>query len=433
LWRAPRGEASAHRRFDWRYNRGLRSEIPHPPVSPSRAWTIAALLSGAGFINYLDRAILSMALPAIAADLHLGPEAKGVLLSAFFWSYALMQLPVGWAADRFELRWLYAGGFAIWSMACGFTGFAGTLTALFGMRLALGVGESIYMPGGMKIVSVLFGPKERGLASGLMNCGTRAGLALGAPVIAFLVHGAGWHRAFLFLGFGSAVWLIPWLVVFPPRLRAAGAVAAPSLMRTFATLDRNLLGMCLGHVCYGYYWYLLVTWLPAYLVESRHMTLLRAGEWLTVPYLVFTVSEPLGGWIADRLTALGFNERRARKAVVTVAYLSSVMLLVAGRTQNDAAAMLMLGAACLVGLSTGNLYALTASVSPPDQVGMWLGCMNFAGNIPGIAAPIVTGVLIARTGSYYPGFVVAVGMLLLGLPVYWFMVGESKHPAKEVA
>jgi MFS family permease len=201
------------------------------PVSPTRAWTIAGLLSLAGFINYLDRAIVSVALPVIGADLHLGPTAKGVLLSAFFWSYALMQLPVGWAADRYNLRWLYAGAFALWSIACGFTGFAATLGALMGMRVVLGIGESIYMPGGMKIISVLFGPRERGLASGVMNCGTRAGLALGAPVIAFLVHGAGWQRAFMVLGFGSIVWLIPWLAVFPASLRTANMAPAQSFSR----------------------------------------------------------------------------------------------------------------------------------------------------------------------------------------------------------
>src|SRR5215469_6665278 len=122
-------------------------------VSPVRAWAIAGLLFAAGFINYFDRAIVSIALPVIGADLHLGPAAKGVLLSAFFWSYALMQLPVGWAVDRVNLRWFYSGAFAVWSVACGLTGFATTLGALLAMRVVLGIGESVYLPGGMKIVS----------------------------------------------------------------------------------------------------------------------------------------------------------------------------------------------------------------------------------------------------------------------------------------
>ena len=404
-----------------------------PPVSPARAWSIAGLLSLAGFINYLDRAIVSIALPVIGADLHLGPAAKGVLLSAFFWSYALMQLPVGWASDRYNLRWLYSGAFALWSLACGFTGFATTLGALMFMRVLLGVGESIYLPGGMKMVSLLFGPKERGFASGLMNCGTRAGLALGAPLIAYLVRSVGWHRSFFVLGFGSVFWLIPWMAVYPARMRFPRSASPPSLSQTLAKLDRNLLGMCLGHIGYGYYWYLLVTWLPDYLVESRHMTLQRAGAFVAIPYLVYTLSEPLGGWIADRLVSLGFNERRARKVIVTAAFFTSVMLLVAARAANDTAAVWMLGAASLVGLATGNLYTLTANAAPEGEVGVWIGFLNFAANVSGVVAPVVTGLLIQRTGSYYPGFVVAVVILLLALPAYWWMVGETKHPLPEAA
>jgi MFS family permease len=410
----------------------MRTSNTNEALSPARSWTIAGLLFAAGFINYMDRAIVSVALPVIAVDLHLGPAAKGVLLSAFFWSYALMQVPVGWAADRFNLRWLYSAAFALWSLACGFTGFASSLAALMAMRVVLGIGESIYMPGGMKIVSVLFGPKQRGLASGLMNCGTRAGLAVGAPVIALIVQTAGWQKAFMFLGFGSIVWLIPWLAVFPREVRAGRGAPGTSLRMTLASLDRNLLGMCLGHFGYGYYWYLLVTWLPDYLVESRHIPLERAGAYAAIPFLIFAVSEPLGGWIADRLVAFGYNERRSRKAVVTVSFFTSITLLVAGQTAGDTTAVLMIGAASLVGLSTGNLYVLTSSSAPANAVGVWMGLLNFAGNIPGVVAPIVTGLLIQRTGSYYPGFAVAVGVLLLALPSYWWIVGEKRQPAQEV-
>src|SRR5580693_1996611 len=118
-----------------------------------RRWWIAVLLFFAGLINYFDRTIVSVALPVIAADLHLGPARMGVLLSAFFWSYALMQVPIGWLSDRYNLRWLYAACFALWSFTCGLTGFATTLGVMFVLRVALGIGESVYLPGGMKIVS----------------------------------------------------------------------------------------------------------------------------------------------------------------------------------------------------------------------------------------------------------------------------------------
>ena len=145
-------------------------------VSNQRRWTIVGLLFTASVINYLDRAAISFALPLISKDFHLTPETKGLLLSSFFWSYALMQVPIGWCADRFNLRWLYAGAFAVWSLAQGLTGLAESLAVLIGFRILLGVGESIYLPGGTKIVSVLFPPKERGLPSGLFDFGTRSGI-----------------------------------------------------------------------------------------------------------------------------------------------------------------------------------------------------------------------------------------------------------------
>jgi ACS family glucarate transporter-like MFS transporter len=141
------------------------------------------MLFAASVINYFDRATMSMALPLIAADFMLGPQEKGLVLSAFFWSYALMQIPIGWCADRFNLRWLYAGAFAVWSIAQGLTGLAGTLAALIAFRILLGIGESVYLPGGSKIVSLLFAPKERGLPSGLFDFGTRTGLVLEGLIV----------------------------------------------------------------------------------------------------------------------------------------------------------------------------------------------------------------------------------------------------------
>src|SRR4051812_11038313 len=158
-----------------------------PNVSNKRRWSIVGLLFTASLINYLDRAAISFALPSISREFQLTPESKGLLLSSFFWSYALMQIPIGWGADRFNLRWLYAGAFALWSFAQGLTGLAGSLAALIGFRVLLGIGESIYLPGGTKIVSLLFTRKERGLPSGLFDFGTRTGLVLEGLLVPWLL------------------------------------------------------------------------------------------------------------------------------------------------------------------------------------------------------------------------------------------------------
>src|SRR5256886_16258866 len=197
------------------------------PVSNARRWSVVGLLFTASLINYFDRATLSMALPFISTELHLGPQEKGMLLSAFFWSYALMQIPVGWCADRFNLRWLYAGAFALWSVAQGLTGLSRGLAALIAFRILLGVGESIYLPGGTKIVSLLFAPKERGLPSRLFDFGTRTGLVLEGLLIPWLLVRYGWRTTFAVVGFSALLWLVPWLLVSPPRLSGRNAPSAP--------------------------------------------------------------------------------------------------------------------------------------------------------------------------------------------------------------
>jgi MFS transporter, ACS family, D-galactonate transporter len=403
-------------------------------VSNARRWGIVSLLFTASLINYLDRATLAVALPAIARDLAFGPALKGILLSSFFWSYAAMQIPIGWFADRLNLRWLYAGLFALWSLACGLTGFAGSLTVLVALRMLLGVGESIYLAGGTKIVAAFFAPAERGLPSGLFDSGSRAGLAIGAPLVALLILRYGWRRMFFLVGFSALLWLIPWLKVFPSGFTSTSAVPAPRTSRTAAStsrLDRNLLGICLGFFCFGYYWFLLVTWLPDYLVEVRHLSILRAGAYASLPYLIFGICMPLGGWIGDLLIRSGWNETRARKAMLTGAFLCGLMLIAAVRVASPQAALTFFCAASMAGLATGNIMAILQGCAPQAHLGLWTGWENFAGNLGGVLSPIVTGFLIAHTGSYFPGFGIAVFVLLAGLICYWIVVGELKPTERQ--
>src|SRR6188472_401490 len=185
------------------------------PTPMRQRWIIVGLLFIASLINYFDRATIAFALPLISKDLELGPEAKGLLLSAFFWSYTLMQIPMGVLADRVNLRWLYAAAFALWSIAQGLIGFAGGLHALIAFRVVLGVGEAIYLPGGSKIVSLLFRPSERGLPSGLFDAGTRTGLVMEGVLVPWMLTHYGWRATFSVVGFAALLWLIPWFLAAP--------------------------------------------------------------------------------------------------------------------------------------------------------------------------------------------------------------------------
>ena len=406
-------------------------------ISNFRRWFIVALLFAASFINYVDRGTISVALPLIAHDLHLGPELKGVLLSAFFWSYALMQVPIGWAVDRWNLRYLYTAMFLIWSVSQGLTGLAVGLGMLIVFRLALGVGESIYLPGGIKIVSILFAPEDRGSATGLFDCGIRAGMAVGAPLTAFLIVRYGWRHMFLIVGTAALLWLVPWLAAFPARLphrssdRPPLIDAAPRALKHIVTFDRNLLGICLGAFCQGYYWYLFVTWLPDYFMTERHLRLLSAGFYAALPFVVFTVSEPLGGWLADSLIRAGWNETVVRKTIVTLAFLAGLLLIPATRVHSQTIAIWLIAGAALVGFSFGNLFVFPQCCAPKDEVGIWAGCQNFVGNLGGVVAPLVTGFLIARAGSYSSGFTFGALLLVAGILPYWFILGELKPRAQD--
>jgi ACS family D-galactonate transporter-like MFS transporter len=407
-----------------------------PLTSNRRRWTVVGLLFAASLINYLDRSAISFALPSISRDLHLLPATKGLLLSSFFWSYALLQIPIGWCSDRFNLYWLYAGAFTIWSVAQGLTGLAAGLSTLIAFRVILGLGESIYLPGGTKIVSVLFSGKERGLPSGLFNCGTRMGLVFGGILIPWLLVRFGWRQSFLILGFVALLWLIPWFLAFPPRLptriASSGAKRTAGEHLRHALTNRNLLGICLGFFCFDYYWYVLVTWLPDYLVTARHLSIVNAGFFASAAFLIFGVSEPIGGLIADTLIERGWNETRTRKGIVTIAFLCGLFLIAAIRTTDTRLALALLMGACLAGLATGNLIVILQCCAPPEHVGVWTGTENFAGNLAGVVAPLAVGLLIKSSGSYIPGFTVGSIVLLVGILAYGFIVGELKTQTAEV-
>lgn len=402
-----------------------------PKPLRKRRWFVVALLTLSALINYLDRATLSVALPRISADLSLGPEAKGLLLSAFFWSYALMQIPVGWLADRHSVRWLYAGFFALWSVACGLTGLAENLTMAIVFRIILGVGEAIYLPGCMRLITQLFAPKDRGLPSGLLDLGTRAGLAAGAPLVAWLITHYGWRKMFFVVGFSALLWIPFWLVAMPSNLSSnntdsSGQAIPDGLHPRGLALDRNLVGCCLGGVCFGYYQYLLVTWLPDYLVQARHLSILQAGGYSSLTYVVWALSGPVGGWISDRLVHHGWDETRVRKGVVTAAFSTGLMLIPAVYVTNTNWALTLVAGASLVGFATGNLLVIYQCCAPRGQVGVWSGAVNFVGNIGGALSPLATGILLSRTGSYFPGFALAPIVLLAGLLSYWLIVGELR-------
>src|SRR6266536_1842558 len=249
----------------------MRSNIAPVLTSsrPSACWGIVVLLLVSVCINYVDRGSLSVAAPILAEEFSLSPRRLGYLLSAFFWSYTVMQLVVGWLVDRCDVKWVYSVGFLVWSVAMAATGLANSFAALFAARLVLGVGESVFLPSVSRIVVRLFPPERRGLPNALVDVGTKVGPALSIYVGGMLLKDYGWRALFMGIGLASLLWLLPWLYSMPneppppPEQRAPG----PDMMEILAR--RETWGTSLGMFALGYVWIFLLTWMPSYLVKER--------------------------------------------------------------------------------------------------------------------------------------------------------------------
>jgi MFS family permease len=382
------------------------------------------LLSMAALINYIDRSNLSIAADLIKGELALSDLQLGALLSAFFWTYGCMQIPAGWLVDRFDVKWVFACGFFVWSVATAATGILHGFVALIVVRVILGIGESIAFPSYSKILGTHFHESRRGGA----NAAVIAGLALG-PAIGMLVGGTvvgrfGWRPFFLTLGLGSLLWLIPWLAWMPRRTKVAAPVSEAKVRIVDILRQRSAWGTCLGQFCINYCLYFLVTWLPSYLRRGRHFSMdemARAGGSI---FLIFAVSSLVSGKISDRWIAAGASPTRVRKALLGVGSAGLGVCLMAAAVAPDAIFVwVLLMAGVFIGLAGGTCWTVTQTLAGPRVAGRWAGVQNFVGNFAGAVAPTLTGYLLGLTGQFYWPFVIAAAVSWIGALSWVIAVG----------
>jgi len=394
-------------------------------VRTSRRWTFIALLGAATFINYLDRGSLAVALPFISNELHIGPAAQGIALSSFFWTYALMQIPMGWIVDRYDIKRVYAIAFAMWSLSAAATGFVRGFGDLLLCRVLLGIGEAIYLPGGMKVVGLHFRAAESALPAGSFDLGAKVGLAVGTTIDVWLLAQFGWRSLFFRTGFVGLVWLIPWLWLYP-SVRRVDAQRRPPVNWAHLVRDRRLLAMSLGFFCWDYFWYFVVSWLPSYLFTVRHVPLAGIALFGALPFLIFAVTEAIGAWLGGALVGRGMDLSTVTKGLIAAGFAIGLLVIPAALAETPSASIAFLLGASASGIACGNMLAVPRICAPDDEVALWTGVQNFVGNIGGVLAPAVTGVVIARTGSYVPAFFVVAALLVVGIAAYTMMLPSLK-------
>ncbi len=388
-------------------------------------WGFLLLLLISVGINYIDRGNLSVAAPQLSTELSLSPSQMGVLLSSFFWTYALLQVVGGWLVDRYDVSLVYGLGFFVWSLATGLTGLVGSFAALFALRLLLGAGEAVAFPAYSKIIANHVPESRRGLANALVDVGTKAGPALGTLIGGLLVANFGWRALFIALGVGAMLWLPPWAIWAPRdhhRLVPVEDEEAPGLLEILR--QRSAWGTFLGLFAGNYAWYFMLTWLPSYLVQERHFSMSMMAVLGSVPFWGIAVSSITGGWFSDRWIARGASVTRVRKTFCICGLLGCTLMLPAAAIPDHGLSMVLLVVACLLfGMFSSNLWATTQTLAGPAAAGKWTGLQNCLGNMAGVTAPIITGIIVQRTGFFLLAFLAASIVLVIGALSYIFIVG----------
>jgi MFS transporter, ACS family, D-galactonate transporter len=334
------------------------------------------------FLNYIDRSNLSIAAPQLKLELGLSATQLGVLLSAFFWTYACLQIPAGWLVDHLDVKWVFAAGFCVWSAATAITGILHSFAALLAVRIVLGVGESVAYPSYSKIIANHFPLARRGFANSIVASGLCLGPSFGMLFGGTLMGRFGWRPFFLILGSVSLLWIVPWSL-WMPRARSSGnghvnpsRSTGPGLLEIVAR--RAWVATATGLFCANYVNYFLLTWLPYYLVRERVVV---GGLWAGVFFM--------GAVVAPRSVSVG-------------------LLMVAG-----------IG----FGMTSANVWAVTQTLAGPQAAGRWAGAQNFIGNLSGAVAPALTGVLVDRTGHFFWPFIITGLMAWSGSAVWAFLLG----------
>lgn len=399
-------------------------------------WSIVVLLSLGMVIAYFDRTALSVALatPEFKSFFQLSDTDRGMMNSVFFWSYALLQVPSGWLVDRFGVKRPYTVSFLFWSLVAAATGAATSVWHLVVLRLMLGVGEAVVSPASMRWLRLNCPEKQRGLAVGVYMAGTKAGPALGAMASGLLVAAYGWRMMFYVIGLAPLIWVLlwRWLVADDDCERAAAiAAAAAGPEQGFGQLLRNpvIWAIVIATFCYNSFVFYCVTWLPAYFIEQRHLSVRQMGVYTMCSFMGMALMAPAAGWLADRLVAGGRDAVSVRRGFTILGFLiASTEVVGAMSPSNTVALVFAVLSLTGLGLATANYWALTQTLVPVKAIGRVSGLQNFGSTASGMCIPWIAGWLIDRTGSYEAPMQLIAALLLVGASCYLFVVHDIRKP-----
>ncbi|MDR5752936.1 MULTISPECIES: MFS transporter [unclassified Caballeronia] len=396
---------------------------PHGAIRADRSTSVRWRIFGVVFlitlVNLVDRISLSIAMPTIAKEFALSPTMQGLILSSFFWSYALLQIPGGWLIDRYGPRRVIAGATILWGVFQTLLGAATGGLSMLLMRVGLGGAEAPLFPAGSKLNALWLSRHERARGAVLMDAGSPLGAAIGGLAISnlILVFGS-WRMAFIAAGLVTIAcgWLA-WRYLRDDPAKHPGVNAAeldhirdgaPPLANAASAADnepafpkRSAVAMCIGRMSWAMIFFGLLTWGPSYLTQARGLSLQQIGTSTFFIFLSGALGSLAGGFLCDALCASGMSRGKVVKGMVTVSGLTTlaVFWLLPSITSAVVAVAVLCAAAFF--LMWGSLYwSLPSLLASPRRVGLLGALMNCFGSIGGISIPLITGFILQRTGSF---------------------------------
>jgi len=413
---------------------------------------ILAMLFIVTTFNYVDRATLSMAAPAMSKDLGFDAATMGWALSAFGWAYTALQIPGGWVLDKFGARLVYGLGLFLWSAFTFMQGFVGWVSfafiALFALRFLMGIAEAPAFPANARITATWFPTNERGFASAIFNSAQYFALAAFSPLMGWTLYAFGWPSIFFWTGIVGMVIAVYWFkVIRDPKnhpavnqaeldyIQAGGGLADIGDKKTqikwsyvqALISNRLMIGVYLGQFCLNTITWFFLTWFPSYLVTAKGMSILKVGLVASIPAIAGFAGGVLGGYWSDWLLRRGKTLTVARKTPIILGLVFSSSIILANYVTSEVLVIAVMSLA-FFSKGVGALgWAVVGDTSPKEMVGLSGGIFNFIGNLASIVTPIAIGYILNVTGSFN-GALVYVGVMgFLGAMSYLIIVGEIKR------
>ncbi|WP_346829011.1 MFS transporter [Pseudomonas abietaniphila] len=414
-------------------------------LSSHRRWFMLSLLLIATIINYVDRVNISIAAPFMAKDLGLDKVQMGLIFSAFAWTYAFALVPAGFIADRFGSRLTYGASLISWSAVTVCQGMAGGFASLFGLRLAIGAMEAPAFPANSRAVTVWFPARERGMASSIYVCGQYLGTALFTGLLLWLATTYDWRHVFYSTGIVGILFGIAWLYLYRDPLNCkkvskqeleyieagGGLVKSSQDKNKFKWAQiaellkyRQVWAICIGKFASTSALYFFLTWFPTYLIEERHLTMVKVGIFAVLPFIGATVGVLLAGFIADWMIRRGVSLSFARKLPLVVGSALGMSIMLVNFTDSNELCIALLTIAFFAQGIASSSWAAVSEVAPKELIGLTGGITSLAANIGGIVTPIVIGQILHLTGNFAWAFWFIGGMACIGTLSYSLLLGR---------